>query len=501
MAKIKFSINKKTLLEGEREGIYLSRVPNSGRKLYTAMSKDNLINMDETTLYFEFPDDYKLPIWDEKPGVNDAVDFIKNQKENTNSVSMPAKELYDGWYEFKEFSNPELAMAAQRERSQKQNDIIDRIEQTRRKPHQQESKTQQSKEPQQNTAEAQSQVSQKQETNAKQVEAPKTEVPRQKELTELEKWENYRASIKHYSKDQFREIRKGIRQHLDVKQYQNINLSAKQMRELRLALRSNIDVSSWNSPYVSVDKMKELRLGAKHGIRFDMNKIDHRLYNAAQLKELRLGFEKDLSVKEFLNPAYSAQQMHEIRLGLQMGLDIDQYSDIRFSLEQMKSIRQGLVMDNIRDILMRMWERLQEVLSNVLDMVIEKTQANYMHREFRTPEQIKAARMKDAIAEIKYTLVESEILSEDAIDDQEIEFKIREQIKDLVNYMENHPEENIEVVAQGTSNNIYEEITEKDNIQNNIPSLEKIDQAIDNVMDNQISQEEVIEIETWEMQM
>lgn len=148
-----------------------------------------------------------------------------------------------------------------------------------------------------------------------------------------------------------------------------------------------------------------------------------------------------------------------------------------------------------------LFERFKEILSNVLDMVIEKTQADYMHREFRTPEQIKAARMNDAIAEIKYTLVESEILSEDAIDDQEMDFKIREQIKDLVHYMENHPEENIEIVAQETSNNIYEEVTEKDNIQNNIPSVEKIDQAIDNVMENQISQEEVIEVETWEMQM
>lgn len=487
MAKIKFSINKETLLIGEKNNLIISKVPNSGAKMYTAMPKSNLIEADEKTLYFTMEHDASLPIWDEEPSENQIAGYLNN-KQDTNSVKMTAGELYDGWYEYKNYNSREEAAAAQGARSKKQNEIMKKIENTKGKPQQQQTQNQSKSKPQEQH------TTQKQEVVSK-------NAPRQKELTELEKWEKYRASIKHYSKDQFREIKRGIRQHLDVKQYQNINLSPKQMKELRLALKSNIDVSSWNSPYVSVDKMKELRLGAKHGIRFDMNKIDHRLYNAAQIKELRLGFEKNLAVKEYLNPAYTAQQMHEIRLGLQMGLDIDRYSDIRFSVEQMKTIRMGLVIDNIQDILKRMWERLREVLSNVVDMVIEKTQAEYMHREFRTPEQIKAARIEDAIAEIKYALVESEILNENALDDQEVDFKIREQIKELVNHMENHPEDNVETVTQETSNNICKEVTEKDIIQNNIPSVEEIDQAIDDVMDNQIQQEEVIEVETWEMQM
>lgn len=483
---IKFSINKETLLIGENNNLIISKVPNCGGTMYTAMPKSNLIESDEKTLYFDMEKDVSLPIWDAEPNKNQIANYLNN-KQDTNSVKMTAQELYDGWYEYKNYNSREEAEAAQGARSQKQKEIMKKIENTK-KPQQQQTQNQNKPKPQeQNTTQKQEVVSK----NA----------PRQRELTELEKWEKYRASIKHYSKDQFREIKKGIRQHLDTMKYRNINLSAKQMKELRLALKAGVDISTWNSPFVSVEKMKELRLGAKHGIRFDMNKIDHRLYDAAQLKELRLGFEKNLAVKEYLNPAYSAKKMHEIRLGLQMGLDIHEYADIRFSLEQMQSIRKGMVFENIKEILMRMWEKLQGVLSNVFGMVVEKTQADYMHREFRTPEQVKAAHMNDAIAEIKYTLVEYEILKEDAMDDQELEFKIREQVKELVHYMENHPEENIETVAQETSNNIHKEVTGEENIQNNIPDMDEIDKAIDQVMENQLQQEEIMEVETWEMQM
>lgn len=486
MAKIKFSINKETLLIGEKNNLIISKVPNSGAKMYTAMPKGNLIESDEKTLYFNMEHDESLPIWDEEPSENQIASYLNN-KQDTNSVKMTARELYDGWYEYKNYNSREEAAAAQGARSQKQNEIMKKIETTKGKPQQHQTQKQNKPKPQeQHTTQKQDAVA-----NA----------PRQRELTEQEKWEKYRASIKHYSKDQFREIKKGIRQHLDTMKYRNINLSAKQMKELRLALKAGVDISTWNSPFVSVEKMKELRLGAKHGIRFDMNKIDHRLYDAAQLKELRLGFEKNLAVKEYLNPAYSAKQMHEIRLGLQMGLDIHEYADVRFSLEQMQLIRKGMVFENIKEILMRMWEKIQAVVSNVVGMVVEKMQADYTHREFRTPEQVKQAHINEAIADIKYTLVEYEILKEDALDDQELEFKIREQVKELVHYMENHPEENIETVAQETSNNIHQEVTEKDNIKNNIPDVDEIDKAIDQVMENQLQQEEVMEVETFEMQM
>ncbi|MGN0438174.1 MAG: hypothetical protein ACI4F4_06575 [Lachnospiraceae bacterium] len=486
MANIKFSINKETLLIGEKNNLIISRVPNSGAMMYTAMPKANLIGSDEKTLYFNMEHDESLPIWDAEPSENQIADYLNNNQDS-NSVKMTANELYDGWYEYKNYNSREEAAAARGARSQKQNEIMKKIENTKGKSQQQQTQNQNKSKPQE------------QHTTRKQ-EAVSKDAPRQK-LTEQEKWEKYRASIKHYSKDQFREIRKGIRQHLDTMKYRDINLSAKQMKELRLALKAGVDISTWNSPFVSVEKMKELRLGAKHGIRFDMNKIDHRLYDAAQLKELRLGFEKNLAVKEYLNPAYSAKQMHEIRLGLQMGLDIHEYADVRFSLEQMQSIRKGMVLENIKEILMHMWEKIQAVVSNVVGMVVEKMQADYTHREFRTPEQVKQAHMNEAIADIKYTLVEYEILKEDALDDQELEFKIREQVKDLVHYMENHPEENIETVAQEISNNIHKEVTGKENIQNNIPDMDEIDKAIDQVMENQIQQEEVMEVETFEMQM
>ncbi len=491
MANTKFSINKETLLIRELNDFYLIQIPGSHRQLYTVMSKRNLFRTDDKTLYFEFGENDSLPVFDKEPTVNQIADYIQNPQNIRNGVNYSAQELYKNSFHYEKYYNERERMEAEQRRNQRQQEILKKIENNKRQSDQR-NDSQQNPE-QQNQG-------RKQKPEEQQIVKPSAQenvIP--KELTEQEKWEQYRASIKHYSKEQFREIKRGMRQHVNTKLYQDIHFSAKQMKELRLALKSNIDITSWNSPYVSVEKMKELRLGAKHGIRFDLNKIDHHMYTAAQLKEIRLGFEKNLPVKQFLNPAYSAQQMHEIRIGQQMGLDVSKYSDIRFTLAQMQSIRREMVFERIKDILMQMWHNLQEVLSNVVHMTIEKTQAYYTHREIRTPEQIKEAHIRDAIDDIKYTLVESELLTEAAMEDQELEFNIREKIMELVNEMENQPESSIESVAEETSHNIQNDISEK-NLQEPVSMNERIDAAIDDVMD-QVQVEEAMEIETWEMQM
>ena len=489
MANTKFSINKETLLRKELNDFYIIQIPGSHRQLYTVMPKDNLFQSDDKTLYFEFGENVSLPIFDKEPSLNQIVAYIQNPQSISNCVNMPARELYSNSFRFEKFNSREERMQAEQRRNQRQQEILKKIEHNKRQFNQN-----QQKDKQQN--QELRQESKKQKTEEQQS-AQQNIRPR--ELTEQEKWEQYRASIKHYSKEQFREIKRGMRQHVNTKLYQDINFSAKQMKELRLALKSNIDITSWNSPYVSVEKMKELRLGAKHGIRFDINKVDHQLYNAAQLREIRLGFENQLPVKQFLNPIYSAQQMHEIRLGQQMGLDVSKYSDIRFTLAQMQSIRRDMVFNRIKDILMQMWEKIQNVMSNVVHMTVERAQADYIHRNIRTPEQIKAAHINDAIAEIKYVLVESELLNENAIDDQELDFKIGEKISELVNEMEKS-ESNIEEVAEEVANDIHKDITEK-KVQSNIPEPEQIEKAIEKAIENQVVQEEVMEIETFEMQI
>ena len=443
MGKIKFSINKETLIKSSNENAIVSKVPRSKGQYYTVMSRQDLINMDEKTAIFEMDADRELIIWNGEPGIDQAEYALHHPEHTSDSmIKVSAKELYEDYYEYdKNYGSAERAKRREARRQQLAKQ-----------------KNQQAANKMNNKTASQKQASnQKQNTyhkNTVELEPPSADAG-------LEKWEEYRASIRHYSKEQFREIRKGIRQHLDVEKYTDINLTGKQMKQLRLALKSKIDVSTWNSPYVPVEKMKELRLGAKHGVRFDEQKIDHRLYNAMQIRELRLGFQKELPVKNYLNPGFSAEQMHEIRLGLQVGLDTSLYQSTKFTVEQMRTIRHQMVLDNIKEILSRMWEDIKEWGHDILDKLVDRMQASYTHREPHTLEEMKASRMEEAVAEIKAALINSEMLPEEAYDNQEITLKIKQQIEDLVEYMEQDRDADIEQVAEDVAKETCEEIGAK----------------------------------------
>lgn len=449
-----FSINKETLLEREYDNSYLSRIPGSGRKMMTMFSKENLIRDDGKTLYFQYPEDADIPVWETPPSDEEINTYLKNPAEAESWIPLEANELYSGWYEYKEYSSPEERKAREKQRANRQKEVMDKS----KAPRQQ--KTQQ-----------------------------KTE----EQKTEKQEMNQPKPKVKHYNKDQFREIRRGLRQHLDVKYYQNVQFDAKQMRQLRLSLKAQIDVSSWASPYVPAEKMKELRLGAKKGIRFDTDKINHRLYDAAQIREIRLGFEKGILVKNYLNPAFSAEQMHEIRIGMQLGLDTTQYTDPSFTVEQMRLLKADMIKEHIREII----EKWLDAIRDAVDMVAGRIAERIHYQEMRTPEQIKLDTMQEVVQDIKYLLVESELLPVSAYDDQEIEFKIKEQLDELVKTMTNHPEENLQEEIESAATQICEPKETKQELSQE----ERIELAARTVMEQEQMTEEVMEIETFEMQM
>lgn len=457
-----FSINKETLLERVFENNYLSRIPGTNRKKMTMFSKSNLIREDDKTLYFQYPEEADIPVWETPPSEEEINAYLKNPAEAENWIPVEANELYAGWYEYKEYGSPEERRTGEQQRASRQKEALDNGKKTKEPKTQQNNKEKQIKE---------QPIQETQEANQPQ------------------------PNVNQYNKDQFREIRRGLRQHLDVKQYQNVQFDYKQMRQLRLSLKAHIDVSSWASPYVSAEKMKELRLGVKKGIRFDTDKIDHRLYDAAQIREIRLGFEKGVMVKDYLNPAFRAEQMHEIRIGMQLGLDTAKYIDPSFTVEQMRILKTDMIRERIREII----EKWLEAIRDAIDMVAGRVAESIKYQTMRTPEQIKLDTMQEVVEDIKYLLVESELLPTAAYDDQEIEFKIKEQLNELVNTMTNHPEKNMQEEIENAATQISE--PQKAEAKQELSQKERLEAAVDRVMEEQAPMEEVMEIETFEMQM
>jgi hypothetical protein len=451
MAKTKFSINKKTLVEERRDGNILTRVPNSNMEYYMLIGEDEVLSEDESTLIVEWDSDTELDmlprIWDEnaqdgvrRPSLEEAVVARQNPE---GSIKMKASELYDEYYEYDKNKDPEEIEKKQRIREQKRQAALKRSDETKKmtetaKPSKDNTKGKQTG--RNTTASGNGKAGQKGQPEASEEKAEQQDIPQ----SPAEKLEQQRQQMKRYTKEQFKEIRRGVSQKLDTSQYRDIEFNPKQMRELRLALKAGMDVSKFNSPFISAEHMRELRIGNKNGVRLDLEKLDQSLYNAEQIHELRLGFEKKLDMKNYLNPSYSAEQMRELRLGQQAGFNTKDYEDVHLTAAQMHSIRQRMVLNNLGETLKKMCEDIRQWLSEKIEQITEMLRARYQGREVMTPEQIRDARVEEAVQDIEETLVQSELLPESAYKDKELDSQIKGHVQELAAYAERNPEQKLE---------------------------------------------------------
>lgn len=449
MAKTKFTINKESLLEGQEEGYILTRVPNSKMEYYLLLRESDIISSDENTLVAEWDSEQELRVIPRVTRADGQVspptlkEAIAKQQEPTGTIPMKAGDLYKEYYYYDESKDPNQREQEQRIRDQKRREALERSDNTKNMQQQAQGKQNDKTDKQSDRQQAQTRDNN---TNAEQ----------KKPLSPAQKMEQQRAEIKHYSKQQFKEILKGTRQGLDASFYRNINLSPQQMKELRLALKAGLDVSKYNSPFISAKHMKEIRIGAKRGVQFDMNKINHSLYNAAQIHEIRLGFEKKLDVKKYIDPAYDAAQMKEIRLGMQAGLDTGKFEDLHMTAEQMHSIRIHMVMENAENILKRMFEDIRSWLNEKIEDVNEILRSRYQNREPMTAEQIKDIRMDEAIEMTKDLFIQSELLPETAYDNKGLDEEMKRSAKEWQEYLEQHPEKQVQQAAKETVKDICE---------------------------------------------
>lgn len=460
MAKTKFSINKKTLIEERGDGNILTRVPNSNMEYYMLIAEEEVLAEDDQTLIVEWDSDEEL---DMLPRIRDeqAQDGIRRpsleeaaaaRQDPVGSIKVMASELYKDYYHYDKNKDPEERAKEQRIRDQKRQAALKRSDETNKMMETAKRSKEKAKGEQAAKNTAASGNGKKGQQEASEEKAEQQDIPQ----SPAEKMEQQRRQMKRYTKEQFKEIRRGVRQNVDTSKYRDVEFNPKQMRELRLAMKAGMDVTKFNSPFISAEHMRELRIGDKNGVKLDLEKLDQSLYNADQIRELRLGFEKKLNMKNYLDPSYSAEQMRELRLGQQAGLNTKDYEDVHLTAAQMHFIRQRMIVNNLGEILKKMCEDIRRWLSGKIENITEMLRARYQGREVMTPEQIRDARMNEAVKDIKETLVQSELLPESAYQDKELDQQIKGHVQELAAYTERNPEQKLEQTVKKVAEEICE---------------------------------------------
>lgn len=169
--------------------------------------------------------------------------------------------------------------------------------------------------------------------------------------------------------------------------------------------------------------------------------------NADQLKQIRLGMEHNIDIKQYAYPAYTNEQMRQLRLALQSKLDIAAYRNPHFTEKQMYSMRCQQVWQKIKDEIKSLWhtfidhlhlDNLNRIRLNIMQHVerglgqiadqIQNTPDIFMDRH---PELVETLddRINETVQDLKELLVAQELVSEEVMTDAAISQRFEERIR------------------------------------------------------------------------
>lgn len=495
----KFQINRKSLIHDANKDFALTRVPNSNAEYYLLVGKEDVVSADGNTIVVEWADDKQLDIipaireegkdW-RPPTLKEAVEERLHPSERL--IHMPAGQLESNYYHYDDVYDPEekARIKAEREQLREEAKAKKEVRQSETKQALEGNRQEFAQDKTTNQTERNHQEKQQKAVNRqKQVksQANGNKEANGKQQTQEPAGESKQEAPKQhfYNKQQFHEIKMGVRRGLDTSLYSSIHFNADQMRELRLAMQQGVDIKSYNNPLISAEHMKELRLGAENGVALDLSKLDQTLYNAEQIHELRIGFEKGLNVKDYMDPAFSAAQMKEIRLGQQVGLNTSTYANIHYTPDQMATVRHQLVFQHLKDIFKKWLQDVRAWAGEKISTMTEKLMARTENRAVRSPEELQEARMSEAVQDVKTTLINSELLPEEAYEDKALDANIKTKLEELVEDYRNKPD-NLDRQAAKKVKEVCEEAGAKlDMNQEKLIYVKSMEEATEEVMNEQ----------------
>lgn len=147
-----------------------------------------------------------------------------------------------------------------------------------------------------------------------------------------------RFSAKDFCEEQLIEIKKAIKQGLDIKLLANPIYNCFQMKELRMGLLHKIKIVYFANPEFNCLQMQEIRLGMEHGI--DVRKYAKPKISSFKMREIREHMEIDSEVLcgKYYRKDYDFLQWCVMKYGLNNGADISRYANPSLSAGQMLDI-------------------------------------------------------------------------------------------------------------------------------------------------------------------
>lgn len=195
--------------------------------------------------------------------------------------------------------------------------------------------------------------------NAQELNDKETNLPESESMISAKGTDPHHEAVrklhKTMSKEQLSEILSGIRRGIDVTLYDNPDLQPDQMRQLRLAIQRDIEPSEFNSPDLTAGFMKEMRLAKQNGIDINIfkDKNNNFIFNADQIKEIRLGYMNGLQpqlIESYAKETLDSEIMKEVRLGLQDGMEqMKKLTNGNYTAKDIHAIRMTLMVNHIID--------------------------------------------------------------------------------------------------------------------------------------------------------
>lgn len=133
------------------------------------------------------------------------------------------------------------------------------------------------------------------------------------------------------------EIRKSMEMGISIIPYIEAGYDSEQLVAIRHALEKGIPIDSYLNIEYHGACIEEIATGLEHHI--NVTPYADVRYAWRKMREIRLGIEQRLDISKYTNPLYSYWQMREIRLGLKDGLDVDSYRSTMFTAEEMHKRR------------------------------------------------------------------------------------------------------------------------------------------------------------------
>lgn len=113
--------------------------------------------------------------------------------------------------------------------------------------------------------------------------------------------------------------------------------NAAQIKQLKLGKAHGVDIRIFGNNKLSADQMKELRLALEDKV--NAKAFADPAYSSSAMKALRINAKYGVDITYFVNPKFNAEQIYELSTGYLSGVDINEYADPSLSAKDMSKKR------------------------------------------------------------------------------------------------------------------------------------------------------------------